>query len=93
MFKLSQEEIDKMKLYVIIKDFLIDFDWGSEVIGIYDNPNKAQNICDKENLKVQKEYEEKRNIEHTKIWTEEDHYENNVDYYYIEEFILNKNLK
>lgn len=79
-----------MKLYVIIRDFLADFDWGSEVIGIYDDPNKAQNICNEENLKVQKEYEKENNIEHTKIWTEEEHYEESEDYYYIEEFILNE---
>ena len=79
-----------MKLYVIIKDFLIDFDWGSEVISIYDNLNKAQNICNEENLKIQKEYEKENNIEHTKIWKDEDYYKYSHEYYYIKEFILNE---
>lgn len=79
-----------MKLYVVIKDFLIDFDWGSEVIGIYDNLNKAQNICNEENLKIQKEYEKENNIEHTKVWKDEDYYKHSHDYYYVEEFILNE---
>ena len=81
-----------MKLYVIIKDFLIDFDQGSEVIGIYDNLNKAQNICNEENLKIQKEYEKENNIEHTKVWKDEDYYEHSHEYYYVKEFILNEKL-
>ena len=80
-----------MKLYVVIRDFLIDFDWGSEVIGIYDNLNKAQNICNEENLKTQKDYEKEYNIPHNKNWSSEDYYKNCVKYaklmYYIIEEI------
>ena len=63
----------------IIKKWLSSYDVSNSFI-----------LCDEENLKVQKEYEEEQNIEHTKIWTEEEHYEKSEDYYHVEEFILNK---
>lgn len=79
-----------MKLYVVIRDFLIDFDWGSETMGIYDSLDKAQKICDEENLKTQKDYEKEHNISHNKNWSSEDYYKNCHDYWFVKEFILNE---
>lgn len=79
-----------MKLYVVIRDFLIDFDWASETMGIYDSLDKAQKICDEENAKTQKEYEKKYCIPHNKSWSSEMYYEENEDYWFVEEYILNE---
>ena len=79
-----------MKLYAAIREFLIDFDWGSETIGIYDSLDKAQKICDEENLKTQKEFEKEYNIPHSKNWREEDYIEKCNEYWSVKEYTLNE---
>lgn len=70
-------------VYVVIRDFLLDYDWSCEIIGIYDNAEKAKNKQIMANARIKHEWEQEHKEQpYQDEWTDE--------YYRIETFVLNK---